>query len=683
MQERIFRFDIPSHDWTECTDEKYGAGDPECVPHFVVVSEQEDTMLPMRQKVWCETHQMYEEVKGWQGDTLTTSAGCRMWGFATEITNLSESAYYSGKPATICWRVSQREDGTVFIGRVTGWISTRRCWEVQREELAEVPYWSLGPSQGLSLRLFPKQIFPQKPSISIPSIVADAALDYLLDAAEAQYGKRPRLPACARSGSFSNGMTRLLAFLDYPFHMALWYYKDFFGSWHQKKTLAEDEENIFPYLCEGLNLQPTEELRTHFERNPLALAVTALLRVFGVKTPSLMDNFMDKETLFGESPAYVLHHKLSQNLFSSPQRGDFSSDLFENDETARSFLKGVEASYYGWEEMLFYCRWRLFKEGEERLAAHLRDMDAHWTPRFLKTVKLFCHNYPDLSAALRDDLLREGLTVEMHNRMIRRVNEKAIGKPDFSYSPEEKRYECRIGDYTFRLIESNTDFRAVLAAAEIYGGNNFLNQPDNGILRVAMYKNGRAVAVILLSGVSKLIYDLHLCGCHELQEASLRIAYLRWMNWTGLYKKHGLFYEEDYPYLTEEVHAEPLESRPSSLYEMLRLPEEKIRHGYYIQLYRMLKEACLQTFLVPSRHPCDEEDKHLTRQSSLLEPNSGSEMDYLMRVFPYGERIYKAAFRGVREAQKVLSLCYANGYYKPLLPKDEERAKYWANASDD
>ena len=683
MQERIFRFDIPSHDWTECTDEKYGAGDPECVPHFVVVSEQEDTMLPMRQKVWCETHQMYEEVKGWQGDTLTTSAGCRMWGFATEITNLSESAYYSGKPATICWRVSQREDGTVFIGRVNGWISTLRCWEFQREDLADVPYWSLGPSQGLSLRLFPKQIFPQKPSISIPSIVADAALDYLLDAAEAQYGKRPRLPACSHNGSFSNGMTRLLAFLDYPFHMALWYYKDFFGSWHQKKTLAEDEENIFPYLCEGLNLQPTEELRTHFERNPLALAVTALLRVFGVKTPSLMDNFMDKETLFGESPAYVLHHKLSQNLFSSPQRGDFSSDLFENDETARSFLKGVEASYYGWEEMLFYCRWRLFKEGEERLAAHLRDMDAHWTPRFLKTVKLFCHNYPDLSAALRDDLLREGLTVEMHNRMIRRVNEKAIGKPDFSYSPEEKRYECRIGDYTFRLIESNTDFRAVLAAAEIYGGNNFLNQPDNGILRVAMYKNGKAVAVILLSGVSKLIYDLHLCGCHELQEASLRIAYLRWMNWTGLYKKHGLFYEEDYPYLTEEVHAEPLENKPSSLYEMLRLPEEKIRHGYYIQLYRMLKEACLQTFLVPSRHPCDEEDKHLTRQSSLLEPNSGSEMDYLMRVFPYGERIYKAAFRGVREAQKVLSLCYANGYYKPLLPKDEERAKYWANASDD
>ena len=682
MQERIFRFDIPSHEWTECTDKKYGAGDPECIPRFVVVSEQEDTMLPMHQKVWCETHQMYEEVTGWQDDTVTTSAGCRMWGFAAEVMNLGESANDSGKPATICWRVSQREDGTVFIGRVNGWISTLRCWEVQRKELVEVPYWSLGPSQGLSLHLFPKQIFPQKPSISIPSIVADAAIDYLLDEAESHYGKRPRLPACARSGSLANGTTRLLAFLDYPFHIALWHYKDFFGSSYQKKSLAEDEEDIFPYLCEGLNLQPTEELRAQFERTPMTLAVTALLRVFGVKTPSLVDKFMDKETFFGESPAYVLHYKLNQYLFSSPQRGIFSSDLFKDDKTARSFLKGVKATYDGWEEMLFYCRWRLFKEGEERLASHLRDMDAHWTPRFMKAAKLFCHNYSDLSTTFRDDLLREGLTVEMHNRMIRKINEKAIGKPDFSYSAAEKRYECRIGDYTFRLIKNNTDYRAVLAAAAI-DNHNCLDQPDNGVLRVAMYKNEKIVAVILLSGAAKFVYDLHLGGYHELQEANLRIAYLRWMNWTGLYKKHGLFYEEDYPYLMEEVHAEPLESAPSSLYEMLRLPEEKIRHGYYTQLYRMLKEACLQTFIVPPRHPCDEFDKYLARLFSCPEPIRDSEMDYLMRIFPYGERIYKAAFRGVREAQKVLSLCYEDGYHAPLLPKDEERAKYWANATED
>ena len=50
-------------------------------------------------------------------------------------------------------------------------------------------------------------------------------------------------------------------------------------------------------------------------------------------------------------------------------------------------------------------------------------------------------------------------------------------------------------------------------------------------------------------------------------------------------------------------------------------------------------------------------------------------MAYLMRLFPYGERIYRAAFAGNREAQLVLSKCYDNGWHDTTLFMDEDEEK--------
>ena len=55
------------------------------------------------------------------------------------------------------------------------------------------------------------------------------------------------------------------------------------------------------------------------------------------------------------------------------------------------------------------------------------------------------------------------------------------------------------------------------------------------------------------------------------------------------------------------------------------------------------------------------------------EDTRSDEITYLMRLFPYGERIYRAAFAGNREAQLVLAKCYDNGSDYSTLFTDERR----------
>ena len=79
-----------------------------------------------------------------------------------------------------------------------------------------------------------------------------------------------------------------------------------------------------------------------------------------------------------------------------------------------------------------------------------------------------------------------------------------------------------------------------------------------------------------------------------------------------------------------------------SLLKLLQLPEEKICTGYYLMLYRRFAEVNLYKNSKP---------KHFD-----------NEKDFLMNLFPLGERIYDAAFSGNAEAQYVLSRMYRDDF---------------------
>lgn len=696
MQERIFRFDIPSHEWTECTEDKYGIGAPECVPTIVILNRQDAETLPIRQVVWCEKHHAYEDVNGWEDDTLTTDAGCRMWGFAAEVTQYGRPRHETAQKATFCWRVVCRDDGTVFIGAGNATVWMRKRTDPISKERIFIPQVKAARSEGLSLPIPAKRSPSQGNVFPIPSVIADAAIEYLREKEERARGRKIALPPYSHRGSFADGTIRLFAFLHDPLHMALWYYRGFFqGSGTLKRAIPCGDEDIFPYLCEAVGCEPTEAMRARFGENPIFPATAALLKYLGVREESLQLRFSSMRTFFGESPADALH-RLGQHPFSPSWQGTPPSNIFADAEAAHAFMQAGNGSNSEWTAMLLYCRWRLFHEGEERLAEHLYDMNVRWDPRFMDAARVFYGCWPDMPDTMRSDLLREGLTEKMHNRMIRLANEKGLGRPDFSYPPEAKGYECRIGDYVFRLIDSRAELHSLLWEVGVLDWEKQLGARDNGILRVAMYRKEKIAAVIILDGQANLRFDGHYNEDNtKLQSAQIRIAFLRWLKWTGLYQKYEPFYETDYAYLREDVRAEPLAGCPSRLWDMFFLPEEGFRPGDYIRLYQMLIKAKLSCFVTPPREAFP------------------TEMEYLMQVFPYGQAIYRAAladehqepfedaekkfimqlldpgakpeyreaFTGNREAAYVLSLLYDD--WDSPLPKDTERSKYWKTIAEE
>ena len=344
-----------------------------------------------------------------------------------------------------------------------------------------------------------------------------------------------------------------------PVPMALWHFRDAFENLDMlEKPLPQGEDEIFEYLCEAFDCEPTARMRAHFDENPLFLATSALLRTLGVKDEELQFRFSALQTFFGMSPAEALE-EFEIRPFSPLGQGIPVSKLFTDKESACAFLQSGDGSYYGKRAMLLYCRWRLFHQGEEGLAEHLYNMNVHWEPRFMDAAKAFYDCWRDMPDTMRSDLLWEGLTENMQNRMIALSKEKAQGQPEFSYGPKEKAYECRIGDYTFRLINNRAKLHSLLRETGSFDWGNQLGARDNGILRVAMYREKEPVAVIILDGQAKLLFNVNCCSDGtDLKSAHTRIAFIRWMKWTGLYKKYEPFYEADYAYLREDVHAEPL-----------------------------------------------------------------------------------------------------------------------------
>ncbi len=341
--------------------------------------------------------------------------------------------------------------------------------------------------------------------------------------------------------------------------MALWHFRYAFKNLDTlEKKLPQDEDEIFEYLCEAFDCEPTARMRSHFDGNPLFLATASLLKTLGVKKEELQFRFSSLQTFFGMSPAEALE-EFEIRPFSPAGQGIPVSKVFTDEETACAFLQSGNGSYSEKKAMLFYCRWRLFYQGEEGLAEHLYKMNAHWEPRWMEAAKAFYNCWRDMPDTMQSDLLREGLTENMQDRMIALSEEKANGQPDFSYGPTEKNYECRIGDYTFQLVDNRAKLHSLLRETGSLDWGNQLGARDNGVLRVAMYCKKELVAVIILDGQAKLLFDVNYSSDGtRLKSANTRIAFLRWMKWTALYKKYEPFDEADYAYLREDVHAEPL-----------------------------------------------------------------------------------------------------------------------------
>ncbi len=657
-KEIIFLFDPPREGWVRCEDLAF-AGEIERLAPIVAVKRPEGKMI------WCDEHHAYERIKTWQEAELTTEVGCRIRGPICEVACLKDCLYYTERfSRPLRWRVSYlEEDGTVFIACDVAQIVFGETRDRNRKKLTPRPLVRAFRCEGASLRLSPILLLPPKACEQIPSPVADAALEFLLDDAERRFGARPKLPKGLHDELFADGRKRLTAFLHWPFHMEFMYLLPYFRTQQgDLERLGHDPSDVFPIICRQFHLDATPELREAYRERALALPITAILWRHGVRDFSLVRQFFHLTSFLGEA---LINPKGGDELRIGDSMNypdsECPKELFEDEEAMRLLCQ--DRWVYGFNGSIFYCHWRLYKEGEKKLASHLRELNDHWESRYKSAFALFYKYYPDIPPEIREDILRDCLSVKNQNRMIAAVNRTRLGLPDLTFEQDAERYECKMGPYSFRLIKSRTEGNVFLRKLYNSGWQFASFLQDDGAPCFAVYRGETPSAAVCIHGASlRMTFNRHGTSLEQILEAAATyVACLRWLKWTGLYRRFEPFVEESQIYIDEAVQAEPLPPADvgASLHALLHLPEEKITEGYYIQLHRLLMEARPYPFVVPE------------------EETRGDELAYLWHLFPYGERIYRAAFAGNAEAQHVLSKCYCNVGAGNTLFTDGEQDASW------
>ncbi|WP_028128962.1 hypothetical protein [Selenomonas sp. AE3005] len=658
MQGKTFCYDFFNKAWERCQDSDLGSEFLEHIPVHFIVHRQKGAAASFKNVVWCQDHDTYEEVLSYENYHLTTKKGCSFRGLIG-----MEPPSFSTR-TTIRWRVFYCEQsGIVTISADNADIVMTLYKDKSLDERVYRPHLRQYRTDSLSIQLSDKKIIPKDKFQQIPLPVVEAALHYLQDEAEKLYGKRPRLPASWSGDCFKSNQSRLTAFVHFPFDMNLWCLKDYFNDKRKyNKLFIENESDRFSCLCNVWGLNSSAYIKNLYDNNPLSIPIVSLLNYLGIKRRELVESLLQIEGLWGSSLAEDCKKYILSQSYGGMHYESFTNSCFEDKAKMRTFLNQYRSTFNTCFSFFFYCHWRLWKYGEEDLTNHLLLLHKHWQDKYLHDFKLFFNYYPDLPSEWKDRLGKEGFSMNVHNEMVHIINNEKLDWPEFIYSEKQVGYECEIDGFSFRLIYNNDAYQTIMGELVFNFPGKDTVLPDVGILRVAVYKDGRVVAYIELHGIAKIImHNDALQARSSFCSASIRVAFLHWLKWTGLWEKYGPYYEDDLIVLDEEVQAKPISKDIGiSLYELLHLPETE--DGYYLRLHQAFLKSRPLCFDTVPREIDDAE----------------TEMAYLMDLFPYGKRLYEAAFDGNSEAMYALSLCYYNGREREtLFPPDKESADFW------
>lgn len=596
MKIKSFFYDVASREWKECKDSRYALREIEQIPASIVLRyHSEDDSSILKSIIWCEKHKTYEKVARWQEHAVETEEGCTIIGLFGEILLPQEKetppipkdvaereldkkieALLWGENVTcgrkkeklppfhkipIRWRIVYHEEkGSVALMADVSQIMFRERLDHVKGKIVKIPHLQRYHTDGIGIQFANERIVPKDKCNEIPLQVANGVISYLKDEAERIYGKRPHMPASLRNGYFTKGKIRIQAFMKHPFDMNRWYLETslrYYISYNLKK-FSKNEEDIFPKLCKIFELKPTQQFMELYDKAPMALPIITILKILGIHRWDLVQPFLSLSVFCGEPIENEPDARFKSNIFSCfRDRNEtfvFSDAFFEDEDMIRDYLF-KNASYYGKESMayIFYSRWWIWQKGEEAFAHHLLELQGlwgDWTEDFI--IFFYCH-YTDLPQAFRKKILQNGLSAEMYDEIVDIIRVKKPDTVEFSYSKQAEGYECELDGCTFRLVRNSADW------ASMWSGRSTAKHPKNDAIRMAIYFKNKFIGAIELRDVIETKSNLRgSYDSQQIREALLHITVLRWLNWTGLWKKYEPYNEEDYAYLMEKVTAIPL-----------------------------------------------------------------------------------------------------------------------------
>lgn len=644
MLDMAFRYDEDSYEWLPCTEALEIHAPIEELPCVLTLSfEGLEEIDDDKDYVFCLQHRRLEEVEQRLPNGVRSVCGCEICGLSRHedfdlSPGQSETLYIPFR-----WRLFQRTpDGPLNVAAdvaeihyecdgvrlrwhnfsLSAWVARRR-WEFTR--LLVDGKW---------------QPWTTCTAVRIPSEIVGLVLEALEEGVYRRYGIRPSIL------SNMTGAKMLTAYIERPFDIHIVYLKGFLAEAVEDfdEMFPYEETNPYPILCNCLGIRPPKSVRRAYTYNPYAVIWYMLLRQLGLQDVSLMQPFLELEYEFA----------------------GMSIDEFYFEPKTQRVERREEEERCLWHALERHARWLCGQKGEKALAEFLSRYYV-WggvTQRHGEILLNFQRYGAQLSEAVKQLLLSEGMTKYVRDAISWEVEAILSGdEPQrILYRPEILRYECCVNGYDFRLIHHTDELAPIGIALHncLASYRDYVIEKESIIIAV---RQGERYLACIEVGQSGCIVQA-LGKYNQRLRGRVLAIYRAWARYVGLSVDVDhldvLDGDEEATNFMEDIVMTPLPYRRAmeevALEELETLPEEEIEEGYYCLLGEYLARSVRCAVAAPPWM------------------RFRGEMEYLMYVFPRGERLYRAALSGSVEAAHVLGLLYQRGW---PIPCDVERARYW------
>ncbi|SEA16218.1 tetratricopeptide repeat protein [Selenomonas ruminantium] len=645
MLDIAFQYSYEKKDWVQCTN-----------TDFVEKNIEELPIVPMEEwtgygdkdglHVYCYNHDRFEDIITIYDNRVISADGCIFEGLFG-IKKISQYDYTGHKLIPYRWRVFQRNVYSSI--NVAADVLDMEYLDRRRK----LRWYNFAFSIDITKRKYiisqygdshrDRVEWTKISSFDIPDVVVSTAIKSMKDSVKIAYGIRPSVLSQIK------GYRKIKAFIERPFDINIVFLKHFF--WEYICEIGDDGfDKIFPYeekdnykiICKLLDINPPKSLRKAYSYNPFSLVWYMIFKQWNIKDI----NYMQKFFYLDDCIANMYLNKFYYNPVEK--------------RTTRTEYDALDR----WEAVEFYCQWLMRQKGEKRMLKWLYYVSAKREMSKLQwdIIMPFYQYHNDLSEEVKSRLLRDGLTEYVHDAISMEVTSLSENWKHTKIKYDEKilAYECRIGEYEFRLVH-NTGMLPKLGAVF----NNCVATYRDRVI------NHKSIIVYLISksGYKACIEIQRKCHIvqalgkynHKLQNDVNHICCF-WAKYNNLVIEpdtlNPLSDEE-----LSELENIPVEQIPyikevdeMNLSELLALDDSRIVDGYYLRLEELISKSNKQCLSAPHW---------------MNFPDEKSKLSY---IIPDGRRIFEAAFAGNTEAMRALGFMYYKG---KGLKRDCDKALQW------
>ena len=649
MLDIAFQYSYEKKDWVKCTNTDYESNDIEKLPIVTLVNwigyddENENEFY-----VYCHKHEKLENVRKVNDGKIVSVDGCIFEGLiGVKYIQKSqyENCHYNIVPYR--WRIFQRDEkSSINIAadvldmeylerrKKYNWRNFAFSIDITKRKFIISKY------RGYNNKV---KEWTELDCVDVPDVVTETAINAMGESIKLACGIKPSVLSQVK------GKNKIRAYIERPFDLNIVFLKHFFREYTFEnngkgfdKIFSYEEKDNYKIICKLLDIKPPKNLRKAYTYNPYSIVWYMIFKQWNIKDI----NYMQKFFYLDDCIANMYLKKFYYNPFEK--------------RTTRTLGDALDR----WNAVEFYCQWLMKHKGEKGMLKWLYFVSAEKPMSNMQwdIIMPFYQYHNDLSKEVKSRLLRDGLTEYVHDAISMEVTSLTENWRHTKIRYDEKimKYECRVGEYEFRLVH-NTEMLPKLGA--IF--NNCVATYRDRVIKhksiiVYLTRKSGYQACIEVQMERHIVQALGKYN-QRLQSDVNRICCF-WAKLNNLVIEPGtlnLLPDEELSGF-ENISIEQIpyikEVDEMNLNELLALDDNRIVDGYYLRLGEMISKSIKQRLSAPYW---------------MNFPDEKSKLSY---IIPDGQRIYKAAFAGNTEAMRALGFMYYKGRG---LKRDCDKALKW------